>query len=594
MDPIALNLRTERLPPASDPVGGELAAAEVDENVLNLRTACEQLNTEKVGVEDLDPVTEVASAQNTDLLLMERAGAPVKAPVSTLPQPAPVATAVRDALASLSGTDRLDASAIQNLPAGAGIPDAPSDGMDYARRDAAWQALPKFISLVKLADETRSNNTFAADGTLQAELEANSVYRLEIMLRFRGGTAEDFRFRVNRTGLSDAELRFAGDLDNNSAATLTWTSAVNCAVAAAGTNYLGNYIGVVITGADPGTLILEWAQQVTGATAATLAAGSMLMLRQVYREAPDTAPAAFTVGQWSLTPIAGGFRIGVTALPDDGGSALTDLERLIEGGSWTSMGAATIGDYDVTGLAAVETDVQIRAVNAIGNGDPSDIKTDTPLAAGGSGLSLEGDSGYNAISIYLGPDNTVPIPATVAEGDTVFLFVQEFFVAGSLGSVVDDQAHAYTDVTPVGWPAGMRLFRSETITAGTMPTAITLPYTGGDYIASGRCFVARGTISTVTGFTDTTGFTADPHVIDYTTTVNDAIVFGQNIWTGGGVTGSTPDGLHAWVQTDPDTPSSSYSFLREVATAGAATATITPVGSGTGSEAYGVIIQAAA
>lgn len=166
-------------------------------------------------------------------------------------------------------------------PSGGGLADAPSDGRVYARSDAAWVPLPEFITKVTTADDTRTSNALAADATLQQALEANSVYRFELLLLFTGGVAEDFRFRIARTSLGDAELRFASDLDNASAPTLTWNSTTNCAVAAAGTLYMGNYIGLVRTGASTGTLVFEWAQQTTGATAAVLKAGSMLMLRKV-------------------------------------------------------------------------------------------------------------------------------------------------------------------------------------------------------------------------------------------------------------------------------------------------------------------------
>jgi hypothetical protein len=47
MDPIDLNLRVGRLPAALAPTGGQLSAAEVDENFTNLQTAANQLNAEK-------------------------------------------------------------------------------------------------------------------------------------------------------------------------------------------------------------------------------------------------------------------------------------------------------------------------------------------------------------------------------------------------------------------------------------------------------------------------------------------------------------------------------------------------------------------
>lgn len=144
-----------------------------------------------------------------------------------------------------------------------------------------------FITAVRTGTATRTSNAFVADDQLVSpELEANSIYRIELVLLFTGGVAEDMRFRVGRTGLADADLRFASDLDNASAPTLPFANgtsggAVNCAVAAAGTLYMGNYIGVLKTGAASGTVHVEWGQQTTGATPAELRAGSMLLLRKV-------------------------------------------------------------------------------------------------------------------------------------------------------------------------------------------------------------------------------------------------------------------------------------------------------------------------
>jgi hypothetical protein len=49
MDPITLNLRVGREPPASEPGPGALSAAEIDANFTALRTAADQLDAEKFG-----------------------------------------------------------------------------------------------------------------------------------------------------------------------------------------------------------------------------------------------------------------------------------------------------------------------------------------------------------------------------------------------------------------------------------------------------------------------------------------------------------------------------------------------------------------
>jgi len=101
------------------------------------------------------------------------------------------------------------------------------------------------------------------------------------MLCFTAGTAEDMRFRVARTGLGDAELRYASDLDNAGAGTLTFNSNVNSAGNGVTAIRMGNYIGFLITGANTGSIVVQWAQQTAGVNVTTMRAGSMMMLRKV-------------------------------------------------------------------------------------------------------------------------------------------------------------------------------------------------------------------------------------------------------------------------------------------------------------------------
>lgn len=108
-------------------------------------------------------------------------------------------------------------------------------------------------------------------------------------------------------------------------------------------------------------------------------------------------PAAFTAGMWTLTDLAtgGDARIAISALPSANGSALTDLERKVGAGAWTSLAGTTTGNYDVAGFTdGVATNVLIRAKNAKGNGPDSDTKSVTTSAAG-SGIALVGVTTHN-------------------------------------------------------------------------------------------------------------------------------------------------------------------------------------------------------
>ena len=95
-------------------------------------------------------------------------------------------------------------------------------------------------------------------------------------------------------------------------------------------------------------------------------------------------PDAFTAGMWTLTDLAtgGDARIAISALPAANGAALTDLERKVGAGAWTSLAGTTTGNYDVAGFTdGAATNVLIRAVNAKGNGADSDTKSVTTTAA---------------------------------------------------------------------------------------------------------------------------------------------------------------------------------------------------------------------
>lgn len=102
-------------------------------------------------------------------------------------------------------------------------------------------------------------------------------------------------------------------------------------------------------------------------------------------ETPTTAttvPAAFGAGDWSLSnPASGGqLNVGISSLPSNGGSTITDVEYRVDGGSWTSSGG-TVG-FSITGLTDdVSVDVELRAVNAVGAGAGSDTKSATPTTA---------------------------------------------------------------------------------------------------------------------------------------------------------------------------------------------------------------------
>lgn len=95
----------------------------------------------------------------------------------------------------------------------------------------------------------------------------------------------------------------------------------------------------------------------------------------------STEPAAFTVGMWTLgsNNVSGELALNILGLPGNGGSAITELQYRIDGGTWIIMSGTGTGTRELTGLTDdIEYEVEIRAINAIGPSLTSDIKSATP------------------------------------------------------------------------------------------------------------------------------------------------------------------------------------------------------------------------
>lgn len=90
---------------------------------------------------------------------------------------------------------------------------------------------------------------------------------------------------------------------------------------------------------------------------------------------PPTAPGAPTLGV--LTP--GNQQLSCAfALHGTGGSPILDIEYRLDGGSWTS-GGVTASPLPIPGVTNGQAyDVEVRAVNAVGPSDPSNLVSGTP------------------------------------------------------------------------------------------------------------------------------------------------------------------------------------------------------------------------
>jgi hypothetical protein len=120
----------------------------------------------------------------------------------------------------------------------------------------------------------------------------------------------------------------------------------------------------------------------------------------------DGVPDAFEVGDWSLAAGDTEIEVTISSLPYDGGDTITDVEYRVDGGAWTTSGGTT--DFTITSLSnGVEYDVELRAVNSLGEGAASDLKSETPVAearqfmALGSYVNATGSRQYLIPGAYL-------------------------------------------------------------------------------------------------------------------------------------------------------------------------------------------------
>ena len=176
-------------------------------------------------------------------------------------------------------------------------------------------------------------------------------------------------------------------------------------------------------------------------------------------EPVDTAPAAFTAGQWTATAGVEQIELNITALPDDGGSVITALQYRLNGGAWTNLTGTGTGTRTITGLTGGEEyDVQLRAVNAIGNGAASDTKSRTPTASGGGGTPGELLAGNNT-------GDTVDLTAAFFNqyGNT-------FFAPGVDRLTVDSPAAKATNL----WSVTLLSPDLSTLPAGAIITSVAV------------------------------------------------------------------------------------------------------------------------
>lgn len=227
-----------------------------------------------------------------------------------------------------------------------------------------------------------------------------------------------------------------------------------------------------------------------------------------------TVPATLTNLQWDAQPtaVAGEMEYQITALPSDGGSAITALEYRVGAGAAIALTGTGTGNRTVTSgwAAGTAADTQIRAVNAIGPGAWSDVKTRTPAAAGGSVTYVGAGTPFGTISSLTA--HTVAVPAGMAVGDLLVVVTGDFAEATSVvTSTGQNLTSAVRRIGNIWW----------VVLTGSVPTSVTINLA----VASDQAAVAlayRGPTQ-IAGVVDTESFEARS-TIPYTTDAASAAV----------------------------------------------------------------------
>lgn len=308
-----------------------------------------------------------------------------------------------------------------------------------------------------------------------------------------------------------------------------------------------------------------------------------------------TAPGAFTDLMWdaAATATPGEISFDLTALPSDGGSAITALEYRVGTGAAIAFAGTGTGVRVVTaGLTAgAAADLQVRAVNAVGAGDWSDVKNRTPAASGGGGTYEIVANG--ATQPGYGDPRTAPVPAGAAAGDRLLIV---FTVGGgtAIAGVEDDQETGYSALTIPSAGANDRVYLSAPLGA-SIPTTITIDMASADMIEKADVYVLTGASATVANHgVLATGWSADPRAHNYTTTEANEFVFGTISFVGGGITGAgSADAVHQWSLNTGDGGAYEHRFSLVRAAAGNYSATLGPVGAGGSSSGYWFSLSAA-
>jgi hypothetical protein len=538
--------RADKSPPPSEPTGGALSGDEYDGNLDETERALTELDAETIKVADAAEVVEgPGTLEDADRFLYRNSLFDPEAPVEGSNQPwfeiewldmlaavlgeipdgPGTAEEIRDALETLTGTDRLSATALDALPETARDALASLTGANRLSADAI-----KDLPTLTPGDPV----TITHDGAGEDPVVGDTLTATPA-----AGWGGPFQWtRDDGTGPEDIVGATAG---------------THVVVEDDEETEMGVIFG------DPAGLHFR----AVGPTVALPSA---------------SAPDAFEVGDWTATAGVESIVLNLTSLPADGGSAITALEYRLDGGSAVALSGTGTGERTITGLTGgVEYDVEIRAVNAIGNGAWSDLKARTPTAAS-SGLSIVQAPAYTVGG--WGTTAQQDLSAVGSGNSVVFLVVSPTTqgaptVADSGGTSWGSPIHSYA-----GSDKTYRWYKRDNITDAI--TWVRATFSTGDVSTCSAVEVSGSTTTSV----DASGGEAQSATTAYqfpvTTTVDDVLV----MCAGSLTNAQTATAVSPLTLTSPATPTYDIRAAGIFPTAGSNTPQVNLDGARSGEKAW--------
>jgi len=163
------------------------------------------------------------------------------------------------------------------------LPDIlPGDILDAATIEEEQDGIRSLAGVFKrkTVDETVNNTAVLQnDDVLFVSVEANAIYSTTLMIHYTSGATPDLKVALTYpTGLTARwrQLGYFAAALQSVQSTEAGTSALD-----GGTAWTVEYKGLVVVGANAGTLQLQWAQNTMNASNTSVLAGSYIELRRL-------------------------------------------------------------------------------------------------------------------------------------------------------------------------------------------------------------------------------------------------------------------------------------------------------------------------